>query len=187
MNKKGKTLSSKSRKIKKPKNDKKSISVQTEITKDANEKKYQEKNLLKIIMNTIISKSYANTFRDRSKMQTFLESESELVAYPANFLKKIDEGDFLKWLKEKDFIPTLSNFHGFRLFFKEIDENADWKEQHFIVVFRNMIKWFLECEAYDCFIFEKKFISVDRKIYIQKIPKILAGAHNPKQFISLNM
>ena len=190
MNKKCKSISSKSKKIKKPKNNKKNISVQTirtEITKNGNEKKYQEKNLLKIIMNTIISKSYANTFRDRSKMQTFLESPNELVVYPANFLEKIDERDYLKWIKENDLIRTLSNFHGFRLFFKEVDENVDWKEKHFIFVFRNMIKWFLESEAYDCFIFEKKFFSVDRKIYIHKIPKLLAGAHNPEQFISLNI
>lgn len=187
MSKTRKSLNSKSRKIKKLKIEKKDINVQTEIIKQVNENKYQEKNLLKILMNTIISKAYLNSFRDRSKMQILLERENVLVAYPENFIELIDEGDFLKWLKEKDFIRTLSNFHGFRLFFYEIDRELDWKEQHFIFVFRNMVKWFLESEAYDCFIFEKKFISVDRKIYIQKIPKILAGANNPRNFISLNL
>ena len=149
-------------------------------------KKYQEKNLFKIIINTILTKVYSNKFKDPSCMLKLLAMRYEFIPYPFNFHDLVDINEFLSWLKLNIFIPCLFNFKGFKWFFAHENDNLDWKERHFVSVLRNLIRWFMEEEVYHCFIFEKNFSSVDPKIYLQKIPRILAGIDHPKNFFSLN-
>ena len=155
--------------------------------KNLQNKKYSDKNLLKMVANTILKKTINNQFKDDSCISRLLRMTYESIIYPSNFLDLIDVTEFSSWVKSNILTDSLSSFADFRSFFTQKIEKKDCKTQHFISVYRNLIRWFLQNEVYDCFIFEKTLRSVDPAMYLKKIPRFYAGLNQPEHFISLNL
>lgn len=129
-----------------------------------------EKNLLKIIGNSIISKIIRNNFFNKK----IIERTTQIY--------KIDPKVFTKWVVDKKYIESLINFQSFRELYT--DSKIDGEEKNLKLILRKISSWFLENEVYNCFIFEKKF-NVDKTLYLTKIPKILEGLSDPARFYSL--
>ena len=124
-------------------------------------------------MNAIIDKVSFNNFRDKYQMPILLKTKFDSIVYPPNFTQFIFLDDFISWVRNEKLQKKLSCTYEFKVFFAQTAPNLDWRMKHFLAVFRNVIIWFLENEAYDCFIFEKKFPSVHPSKYLTKIPIFL--------------
>ena len=129
-----------------------------------------EKNILKIVGNSIISKIIRNNFFDKKIIQRITR------------IYGVDPKQFTEWVIEQKFIETLINFESFRELYT--DSKINGRDKNFNLVLREITSWFLENEIYFCFIFEKKF-TVDKILYLKKIPRIMEGLSCPSSFYSL--